>query len=331
MQNTNPQIAIIGAGLSGAVLSNRLVKAGFSVSAYDKSRGTGGRLSSCRINNASADLGAPFFDTTSAEFISWMQSQAKVCKWNPKHFDFNRSPKRSSDVYLIEPRQSALTRALLEGAEFIPQCRVGYIWPEKENGQNRMILRDEHGKALGTYDAVIVTAPAAQAEALLEAVPRFAKRAQEVEHSMNWVVVVQTSSTAVSEELFTGEHPVLQRCIKDSAKPGRQAPDGSEVWFLEANPHWSKTHQESDSETVFAELMAAFSSVIDADPEILSYRAHRWLYSGHQSNEQVFLWDAELGLGAAGDWLQGYGLEGAWRSANRLADQMIDYFQDRLV
>lgn len=50
-------IAIIGAGLAGTVLSQRLNAAGLlTVTIYEKSRGTGGRMASCRLEGTSADL-----------------------------------------------------------------------------------------------------------------------------------------------------------------------------------------------------------------------------------------------------------------------------------
>ena len=54
-----PRIAIIGAGIAGATLANRLNSSGFTVDIFEKSRGTGGRLASTRVGQLSADLGAP--------------------------------------------------------------------------------------------------------------------------------------------------------------------------------------------------------------------------------------------------------------------------------
>lgn len=57
-------IAIIGAGLAGTVLSQRLNAAGLTVTIYEKSRGTGGRMASCRLEGTSADLGAALLCAT---------------------------------------------------------------------------------------------------------------------------------------------------------------------------------------------------------------------------------------------------------------------------
>ena len=327
MKDKTPHIAIIGAGLAGSVLSNRLTEAGFLVSVYDKSRGTGGRLSSARLNDTSADLGAPFFDMADPEFQTWLAAQPKARLWQPKHVSLSNKALTKPSVYVIEPRQSALTRSLMEGSSFISQCRVGYIWPEKEDGEEQIILRDEQGKGLGSFDAAIVATPAPQAAPLLEAVPRFAKRAEEIEPTINWVAVLQINAHTSTAELITGEHPVFSRCIKDSAKPGRSASDRSEVWFIEANTSWSTANKDSDSEAVFDCLKSSLFDLLNIDAEVISYRCHRWLYSRNASIDEGFLWDAAQRLGAAGDWLQGEGSSGAWRSANLLADQLIKDLQ----
>ena len=59
---------VVGAGISGLVASRRLVDAGFSVLAFDKSRGVGGRVASRRIDGAPFDHGAQFVTRRSAEF-----------------------------------------------------------------------------------------------------------------------------------------------------------------------------------------------------------------------------------------------------------------------
>jgi len=331
MTGNIPHIAIIGAGLAGSVLSNRLVEAGFLISVYDKSRGTGGRLSSCRIDDISADLGAPYFDTTDPDMLSWLKAQPKVKPWQPKHIGYYKTDLPSPLLYVVEPRQSALTRSLMEGSTFVPHCRIGYIWPEKENQKTQVILRDEHGKGLGNFDAVIVTAPAPQATTLLEAVPRFAKRASEIETHMNWVAVIKINPVSSAAELISGDHPVLRRCVKDSAKPGRAIEHGGEVWLIEANACWSEANRDSNPEQVFEQLKSSFYELLDINTEVLAYRCHRWLYSAHKGIDEGYLWDSELSIGACGDWLQGEGLSGAWESANLMADRLIKDYQAALA
>ena len=322
---TLPHFAIIGAGLAGAHLAHRLSRYGIQVSVFEKSRGTGGRLSSCRIGTTSADLGAPYFDCRSTEFADWLSSQSNIDTWTPIAQDFAGQPLPQASYFVSHGRQSLLTRHLLAEARLITQTRVGYIWPELQAGQQKVLLRDEQGQALGAFDGVIITAPAQQAAPLLEAIPRFSKQAAEVEYKISWVAVLEIAPTTALKDidLIMGEHPILARCIHDSEKPGR-ATDQSSVWLLEANSDWSVEHQDTDQDTVAQHLIAAFRQQLSVPVEIKSQRIHRWLYARHTapkkpSNKHAgFLWDAQTCIGACGDWLTAEDAEGAWLSAEGL-------------
>ncbi|SFG19843.1 NAD(P)/FAD-dependent oxidoreductase [Neptunomonas qingdaonensis] len=372
--SSNKHIAIIGAGLAGATLANKLMSAGCAVTLYEKSRGTGGRIASCRLQdtctdkgankgaNKSADLGAPFLSPASDEFRHWLAQQPCVRQWSPCIYDFNGVACESNEAnrqnhshFIATPRQSALTRELTQGADLRTSVRVGQLLPardqeseskrheaQQQNKHSQVLLYDEHGKRLGCYDAAIVAAPAKQAAPLLETVPRFMRQAETATPSISWVLVLHINSTLpITAELIEGQHPVLFRCIKDSAKPARASTSGNgnnsnascEVWVLEATPEWSALHRDSQPEYVAEQLKLAFLSLLsrefNANPTIMAERVHRWLYSRHtnqDSDQQVspgYLWDADTHIGACGDWLESGDIEGAWLSANKLADQVI--------
>ena len=360
--STNKHIAIIGAGLAGATLANKLMSAGCDVTLYEKSRGTGGRIASCRLGDSGADLGAPFLSPASDTFRQWLAQQPNIIEWLPNTYDFkgatgevDATNKHNSPLFIATPRQSAFTRELITGASLHTSTRVGYLWPERneeqlsyeeqdEKKQSQVLLRDVHGKRLGCYDAAIVTAPAKQAAPLLEAVPRFMRRAETATPTISWVLVLHISSTRpMPAELIEGQHPLLLRCIKDSAKPGRNNTTNSETWAVEATAEWSALHYDSNPEFVTEQLKSAFLSLLSCEfsnhPAVLAERVHRWLYSRH-INKQLdqyansdmkkspgvnsgYLWDADTKIGACGDWLESGDIEGAWLSASKLAEHMI--------
>jgi renalase len=54
-------IAIIGTGIAGLSAAQALTETGHTVHLFDKSRGSGGRMSSKRSDAGSLDLGAQYF------------------------------------------------------------------------------------------------------------------------------------------------------------------------------------------------------------------------------------------------------------------------------
>lgn len=325
MNRVKPRVAIIGAGLSGAVLCDLLLQENYQVTVFDKSRGTGGRLASCRLGDYTADLGAPFLQQDGSAFSRWLCEQEEVKHWQPQAYDFQCNPVESISCYTAAPRQSALTRRLLQGSEFQPGTRVGFIWPELVNDNNRVVVRDEKGKGLGHFDAVVVATPAQQAAPLLESIPRFMKKALTVNFDVCWVHVLVTYSeeSVNTPELLSGEHEILSRITKDSAKPGRQCPVNAEVWTIEANEEWSRQHRDSDKADVALALRNAFLELFPSHSNMIAERTHRWLYARHTKTDANHLWDADTGIGVCGDWFASGDAEAAWLSAHSLADELI--------
>ncbi|MCG8587547.1 MAG: FAD-dependent oxidoreductase, partial [Pirellulales bacterium] len=69
-------VAIIGAGISGLICARRLVDHGFSVTIFEKSRGTGGRMAVRRFDGGvGIDHGAQYFTARDPVF------QRQVTVW----------------------------------------------------------------------------------------------------------------------------------------------------------------------------------------------------------------------------------------------------------
>lgn len=310
--------AIIGAGLAGCYLAQQLTKAGIATTVFEKSRGTGGRLSSCRLGEGSADLGAPYFDATTDEFRDWVKTQPNIVQWCDISSPATPAPTR----YTATPRQSALTRALLSDSTLCAATRIASI-QQHTDGSKQLISDDQ--QTYGPFDAVFVCAPAQQAADLLSPAPDFADIASRVQPTMNWVIVIEVEvedSTEVNH--YEAPHLVIARAIKDSAKPGRKASaENRETWMIEADADWSRVHEDADADWVYETLLSAFAAVLARPFNVTGKRTHRWLYSRHINPVIGSLWSKESRIGACGDWLDIGGVEGAWRSAHDLSQRVL--------
>ncbi len=72
-------------------------------------------------------------------------------------------------------------------------------------------------------------------------------------------------------------------------------------------------------------MLEAFTSIVGRPlPAVVWSRAHRWLYSlADNPLDTDCLWDADLGIGACGDWCRGARIEGAWLSGEALAGRIL--------
>ncbi|WP_432695781.1 NAD(P)/FAD-dependent oxidoreductase [Marinobacterium sp. YM272] len=313
------QIAIIGSGIAGMRLGELLTGAGIAVTVFEKSRGTGGRLASTRLAEGSADLGTAMIEPGCAEFEAWLKAQG-AREWSPAGADFNLEAGSAPQGWVGFPRSSSLTRTLAESVELTTDTRVGVVWPDRDG----VLLRDSEGEPLGYYDAVVVATPAPQAAPLLDAVQRFRVRADEVEVHPVWSLLISLPdrpARLAAVDWLQGEHPLLQRVVRDSSKPGR---DG-ENWVIQASQEWSRAHRDESPDQVADKLLGALSEVCGEPLHPSFLRAHRWAYARAAVGlgKELSLWDEHLCIGACGDWLCGGDVEGAWRSANDLAARIL--------
>ena len=66
-------IAIIGTGIAGLSAAQALTEAGHVVQIFDKSRGSGGRMSSKRSDAGALDMGAQYFTARDRRFVTEVQ------------------------------------------------------------------------------------------------------------------------------------------------------------------------------------------------------------------------------------------------------------------
>ncbi len=318
---TLKNIAIIGAGLAGSTLANRLLQAGRKVTIYEKSRGTGGRLASCRLGDTATNLGTPWFEPESKAFHDWLSKQPDIQNLvlYPQDFDGRTLPPVS--VLSTRPYQSCMTRCLIEGAILNTGIRISAVQATRKG----VILEDANGRKAASHDAVVVATPAPQALPLLAPVDHFVHFATSVDTLPTWVTVVGLEqSSGAGSGYLCGQHPVLSRAICTQRGPHPDTRPFWEIWQLEANKHWSMKHVDSPSHEVAVKMLESFSGITKQTLNITGLRSHRWLYARHQSTlMDDYLWSDEQRVGACGDWFRHDGSEGAWLSANALADKLL--------
>lgn len=304
------KIAIVGAGMTGLACATELFRSGVDLHMFDKGRGVGGRLASrvipTRLGDTAFDMGAQYFTAHSDDF------RAAVKEWVLSG--------------LVSPWLDAGENALVGTPTMNAPLKkmaaeLPVRWSTKIEGLQRNSSKwSVHGVDFqeSDFDIVITALPAEQCAALLNRpAPDLADFATKVASEPCWTLMV----------VFAERLPVVANVLRDSgsiswasrnsAKPGRSGP---ESWVIHATPAWSRSHLDSNRETVAAELMAAFSQALEiAVPEVVASQAHRWLFARSGKAGTAHLWSAERGLGVCGDWLLGPRIESAWLSGFTLA------------
>ena len=255
------RIAIVGAGLAGLTALQGLKAAGHQVTVFDKSRGSGGRMATKKLGDASWDMGAQFVRAHSDAFahqLSQWQKEGLIAAWPATlavadDQGIHPSPDQV-ERYAGMPRMTGLSRALAGTAdEFITATRI----TTASFRQQQWTLQDEQGQRSGPFDALLLNTPPQQAIPLLTDAPELISLCQQVDMLPCWTLLLtlQQPLPDLPDAVFVHQSP-LSWVARNNSKPGRDAEP--EAWVLHAGHDWSRAHADVPRETVQQQLLQAF-------------------------------------------------------------------------
>ena len=167
-------VAIVGAGLSGLMAASVLAAAGRRVTLIDKGRSVGGRLATRRIGAGRADHGAQFFTVRDPAFGAWVerwQEAGLIFTWAHGWSDGSlaATPPDGHPRYAVQGGMNRLAKHLAaqvaaQGATLLTDVRITAVAPQDDGWR----LSSDDGRIF-TAAAVVMTAPAPQTRALLDA------------------------------------------------------------------------------------------------------------------------------------------------------------------
>lgn len=337
------RIAVIGAGLAGAICAHMLSEAGFQVEVFEKSRGAGGRMATRRAewadaagvtHQASFDHGAPAFHVTDAAFAEFLAPARRAGQILPLRPDL--ADGAAEQRWLAAPDMPALCRSLLDGLTLRTQHTVTAI-QHSATGWRLQIAETE---AVGEFALVVLAIPPQQAAVLLQQhQPAWAQQASAIEMVPHWTLMAvssaavdgaalaQSGSTATGIITLPQVGPLAQ-LIRNDLKPGRRQLAGRYHWVAHASPAWSLAHLEDHPAQVQAQLQQAVMESTGIALEWQYATVHRWRYAtlaaGADGVDALHCWDHATQLGVCGDAWGGGGVQGAWRSAQALARAILE-------
>lgn len=320
-----PLAAVIGVGLAGASCARALHEAGWAVRLVDKSRGAGGRLATRRASLPTAgdearsvalDHGCPGFSAESPAFKAFC---ADLPRWRPRPAPHSLSLAERAELIVPAPDLPSLCRELIAGLSLQTGTAVQRL--HRDGGGWRLDDGEER------FDAVLLAIPPAQAMPLLAPHrPDWAQRAALVPMQPGWTLfgVAAAAPGDKGWELLRPRQGPLAWVMRNDSRPGRApAAAGEAHWVAHASPAWSREYLEAEPEAVATALDAALAEALGHPLDWRLRLVHRWRYAVpvlHPGAPRAEAWwDPGLGLGVAGDFLGGGGVEGAWLSGRALA------------
>jgi hypothetical protein len=341
MRDTRLRVAVVGAGMAGAVCARGLANAGHEVQVFDKSRGVGGRMATRRVSwqaeggaaqPAGFDHGAPGFTARAPEFLHQVEQAQRdglLRHWRPRVAPDSYAPLDDPALWVPTSDMPAWCRAWLGGLTVHKGHPVQALSRGARGWQLAFDAPVSPADAGADFDAVLLATPLPQAARLLQPHHQpWAHRAEAQPMSPCWALMGMTDDADAEPpwDLAWPTSGPLACIIRNDTKPGRTPLPGVAQWVLHATTAWSQTHLEMPAAEVQAHLQQALADWLRRPLTWRHVAVHRWRYASVPRAGQpaggtagVCWWDAALGLGVCGDALGGGGVEGAWRSGRELA------------
>ena len=319
-----PNIAIIGAGLSGLILAKQLATT-HQVQIFEKSRGLGGRLATRYAEPYQFDHGVPSFTAKSTAFQAYLyplQQAGLIAPWtaNSVEIQADKTIIACTDTqpeYVGMPKMNQIGKYLAEGMQVERQTRITAI----QGVAGAWMLQTETGAEHGPYAWVISTAPPEQTAAILP--PGCLPEIHDVAPMEGCYVMMLgfAEPLPIEWEMATVHHEAIRTILLNHAKPGRPAGYSMVVQSTKA---WAETYSEAENAWVIQQMVDMASEMVQHDLSQAEHTSiHQWRYARSEKPLiPINNIDVQNQIVVCGDWCQEGRVESAYQVAMRVAEEI---------
>ena len=299
-----------------------------TVTIFEKSRHTGGRLATLNVDTYSFDFGTQFFkckDKRFYQFLTTLIQQGVIQPWHARFIEISqeqRSEVRQWDDsyphYVGVPHMNQISQILARDLNILHNVKITEIIQ-----QDTWTLIDDTGIHYDAFDWVISTCPAAQTAQILPHSFSHYNALQSVNMQACFSLMLgfkQQQDLGFDAALVKGKD--ISWISVNSAKPNR--PD-SLCLLVHATNKWADANFEQEQALTKKHLIAETQSILDIDLNKADFTAlHAWRYANMKKRPQLNLVDHHHQLAACGDWCHQGRVESAFISAYATAKAIIE-------
>jgi renalase len=318
-------IIIIGAGISGLIIGDKLSKKGFNIKILDKGNDIGGRLATKRIINTDGkesvfDFGAQYFtvrDKRFAEYTSEWEQSGVIKEW----FKTNNESK-----YIAAKGMRNLAKVLGKNLDIRSKTRVDRLF----TSNNLWHVVDADGNVYES-DLLVITSPVQQSLDLL--IGSDISIPDDVHQSLNKVsyhkciagLITAHSDDKVFSKGFEKCDGDIISWIADNYSKGIS--DSQHKLTVHTTPVFSEKHWNSTKDELKEILVAEMKKTFNVNVEEI--HIHKWKYSlvDNSYKKPFEALKNPLPLILAGDGFVGGRIEAAAISGIEAAEYIIRNFR----
>lgn len=298
-------IAIIGAGLSGANVYRLLKSQGHEVTVFEKSRGAGGRCATRYIEDKKIDHGTPFFEAKNERFLSFCHDLVHE----------NILTKKEDSYYPVDG-MNKICSFLLDKEDMVLQTRI--IKADYVN--NQWLLIDENNNNYEGFDKLILTIPAPQILQMDIVLDEDIKaQLESVQYDSIATLLVYAFTIENLDSPYLQNDIMFKKVVNNSKKYNYK---NFNSYLLHLNPSLSNHHNFASKEAVKEYMINKIYTLTGENlEEDFHVVPHLWRYAFvSQRIYKEYLYDKNYGLGICGDFFKYKDLEGSFLSSTYLID-----------
>ncbi|AXH09615.1 hypothetical protein CP960_03235 [Malaciobacter halophilus] len=296
-------IAIIGAGLSGCVLYNNLIKKNHKITIFEKSRGTGGRLSTKYIHNRFCDHGTPYFETNNENFIKFCDNLIK-----------KEILRKEKNRYIPTNGINKICSSLINKKDLKTETKI--VACEYKN--SKWCLKDSNNKTYDNFDILLLTIPSYQIlELKIDLNPQIKRELKKVNYDSIFTMILHSNKNISLHKALKNTN-IFKKIINNSNKYNYT--DFSS-FVLHSNEKFSNKNNTKTKEEIEKKLLNKLEKLNITFDKNFKIIPHLWKYAFAKNVlEKEFLYDEKQSLGVCGDYFLINNIEGAFLSSSKLSE-----------
>ncbi|MAL16549.1 MAG: hypothetical protein CL670_09760 [Balneola sp.] len=342
------KIAVIGAGISGLTAGRELANAGHEVVVYEKSGGYGGRLATRyagKNNQEKLDHGVSFFTAESQEFkglVSELSSKGILTAWEGNYahrdeegeitFRDNESP-----YYYAPKGMNTIGKYLGRNLDIHLKEKVGGLTHIGENRRKKKSWMLNFPTALTeSADAVIISAPARQAYALLNTTIdeietlKLVREIDEVVYESQFSLLAGFDGTEMPDwNALECEDDIIQFISNESTK---RENGNAHSLVIHTTSEFAKKHINSDRVKVEEIIIDRLTEILGGWVALADWKQlHFWRYSRAVNplpHDFMEIKGNDTALALVGGYMNGNTVESAYLSGLKLGRHWVEQYAD---
>tara|TARA_B100001027_G_C16249111_1_gene323517 strand:+ start:295 stop:1278 length:984 start_codon:yes stop_codon:yes gene_type:complete len=323
-------VAVIGAGITGATLAN-LLKKKVTITIFEKSRGVGGRMATRRADPFQFNHGAQYFKVKNKEFKNFLQPLMlnKIIK--PLEANqieiLNKKIIKSTKIcnkkyFTAESKMNSVVKYFINNNFSIKLlCKIEKT--VKEN--DKWFVIDSDQVSYGPYDWLFITIPPYQATEILYDNFKFLDIIKNIKMRSCYSLMLgfdKIKEFNFDTALFLDEDVAWLFIRKKIFKNKKYY-----NLLINSSYNFAEKNINSSKDELSDYLIKQVSDILKYDLNNFKHKAlHFWKYAMSEKNNNLgSLIDEDLKVVVCGDWCMNGRIEGGFLSAKDAANKVLKY------